>query len=149
MLNIVADANFQAYFEYGTTSGSYPDETSVANGTANVTLEFILNNLTMNTRYYYRLNYREGTSGAYTARPEYTFHTRRSVFSTFKFKITSDSHAMFNSRHQQAMLNANNDQPDFHFDLGNRFYTDGYTTQNQVNNAYLAYRPWCNTSVLR
>jgi hypothetical protein len=50
---------------------------------------------------------------------------------------------MYNTQYEQAMTNVANDQPDFHFDLGDTFMTDGLTgltLQADVNDAYLAQR---------
>lgn len=57
-VNVVADAALEAYFEYGTVSGVYADRTGTITSEAYIPLEAVINGLTSNTRYYYRMVYR-------------------------------------------------------------------------------------------
>jgi hypothetical protein len=139
-INIVVNQAIKIYYEYGTTSGSYTDQTGIFTTTANVPMEVVITGLNKNTRYYYRLRYSTDDGSTWTSRTEHSFWTQRSKGSSYKFTITSDSHAQFNSAHQTAMTNILADQPDFDLDLGDTFCTDGTTSQTQVNNKYLAYR---------
>ena len=64
---------------------------------------------------------------------EHSFHTQRASGSTFNFTVTADSHAQFNTAHQNAMTNILNEHPDFNIDLGDTFSLDGTTSQSAVN----------------
>jgi len=140
VINVVPDAAIELYYEYGTTKGGpYPSQTSPSTATAGQPHETIINGLSANTRYYYRMQYRT-SGGSWLSRDEHTFHTQRTAGSTFTFTVTSDAHAQFGANLQQAMQNIKSDQPDFELDLGDIFMLDSKTTQTAVNDAYLAYR---------
>jgi predicted phosphodiesterase len=144
-INIVPASTIEYYYEYGTTQGGpYSFSTAPKTAAGGQPHEVVITGLSPNTRYYYRMIYDgdgDVEDGDYEVRAEHTFHTQRSGGTTFKFAVISDSHATFNTNHQNAMTNVLNDQPDFLVDLGDTFYpATGTTTQSQVNAAYLAYR---------
>ena len=58
----------------------------------------------------------------------------------FVFTVTSDDHDNRNTQSSNAMTNIMNESSELHFDLGDTFYTDGRTSQSQVNSDYLSYR---------
>ena len=139
-VNVIPSSNMLIYYEYGTVSGGPYTATSTESATGGVPYEIVIDGLNANTRYYYRMQYSTDGGSTWTARPEYSFMTQRPAGSTFVFTIVSDSHAMYNTQYQQAMQNVSNDHPDFHFDLGDTFMTDGMSSQSAVDNAYLAQR---------
>ena len=139
-VNIIPDENIEYYYEYGTTEGGpYTSQTSTVSATGNAPHEIVINGLQTDTRYYYRIQYRT-SGGSWISGDEHSFHTQRSQGSTYKFTILSDSHAMYNTQYQNAVININGDEPDFHFDLGDTFMTDGDVNQDQVNAEYIAQR---------
>ncbi len=143
-INIVPASNIQYKYEYDVDQGEpYAFSTGTYNATGGQPHEITITGLSANTRYYYRMVY-DGdesiTDGDYEVRDEHTFHTQRAEGSSFKFTVVSDSHAQFNTSHQNAMLGILGDTPDFHLDLGDTFYTDNQTSQSAVNNDYLDYR---------
>lgn len=150
-LNVVPSTAIEAYFEYGTSSGgpylSYPNSgpANPLSGVANAPLVVVLDGLAPDTRYFYRMVYRQIGAGGWITRPEHTFQTQRTPGSTFTFTITSDSHLNIllgtASIFQQTMQNVANGSPDFHLDLGDTFPMDGVTTQATANNNYLGLRP--------
>ena len=140
LINIVPDDPIELYYEYGTVPGVYTAQTATVSAAGDQVNELEITDLSPNTRYYYRMRYRV-SGGVWQTREEHSFMTQRSASSSFVFTVTSDSHATFNTAHQQAMTNVRNDQPDFHFDIGDTFYPQsGTTTQTAVDNAYMAYR---------
>jgi hypothetical protein len=139
-INIVPDNDINYYYEYGTTSGVYTAQTSTFSATGGEPHEVVISGLTANTRYYYRMQYQQPGDTDWIARSEYTFHTQRPPGSTFTFTIVADSHAYYNADYHNTMVNVGDDNPDFHFDLGDTFMTDGDTSQSQVNAEYLAQR---------
>src|ERR1035437_17062 len=144
-LNVVSSSALDAYVEYGITSGAYSDTTSHVSQAANLPIVIVLNGLSADATYYYRLRYRtSGSGGAFSARPEYSFHTQRPEGSTFKFDITSDSHVniVFGSLTfwTRTLTNVANDNPDFHLDLGDTFSMDGVTTVSGAEQAYFYQR---------
>ena len=146
-INIVpGSTNIEYYYEYDVDSGPpYAYRTGNVPGTAGQPSEVTITGLSSpNTRYYYRMVYDgdgDVDDGNFETRPEHSFWTQRAPGSEFTFTVTSDSHATFNTNHQNAMTNVLSDAPDFHIDLGDTFYpASSTTTQTAVNNAYLAYR---------
>jgi hypothetical protein len=142
VVNIIPDATIEYHYQYGTSPGTYTGQTSNYTATGGRPHEVTIIGLDVNTRYYYRMRYHApgDSMDDWVARTEHSFQTQRARGSTFKFTITSDSHAMFNAAHQTAMTNVLTDQPDFHVDLGDTFYPGAATSQSAVDSKYLAYR---------
>ncbi len=149
MVNVVANAALQIYFKYGTTSGIYTNQTSTISSTANEPVKIVISGLAANTHYYYRMVYSSNGGSTWTERDEHSFQTQRAVGSTFTFTITTDSHMNGGggnvALYQQTLVNANNDHPDEHFDLGDTFWIDGVTNSATANQRYLAQRQWMST----
>ncbi|HVZ19706.1 MAG TPA: DUF4082 domain-containing protein [Vicinamibacterales bacterium] len=145
-VNVVASAAIDAYFEYGAQPGVYPQQTAVVSAAANEPLVAVMNGLQSNTRYYYRMVYRQTGDTTWTTRDEHAFETQRAPGSTFTFTVTSDSHVniVFGDANlwQQTLRNVAADQPDFHLDLGDTFAMDNVTTTAGAQSAYLVQRPY-------
>ncbi|MDR3666375.1 MAG: metallophosphoesterase [Ignavibacteriaceae bacterium] len=144
-ISIVSSSALEAYIEYGITSGAYTNETSHVTQTANLPIVIDLTGLTADTKYYYRFRYRtSGSSGSFSARTEYSFHTQRPAGSTFKFDITSDSHVNIMlgtlAFWTQTLNNIKLDNPDFLLDLGDTFAMDNVTTVSTAEANYLYQR---------
>jgi hypothetical protein len=139
-VNVVPSSSGQIYFQYGKTSGVYTGQTSTATLTSGTPYEVVISGLDANTRYYYRMRTSSDGGATWADGTEHSFHTQRGAGSTFKFTVTADSHAQFNTAHQNAMTNILNEQPDFEIDLGDTFSLDGTTSQSAVDSRYLAYR---------
>jgi hypothetical protein len=123
VVNILADEALEMYLEYGTTSGSLTQQTTAVFSTANVPSELEITGLQPDTRYYYRLLYRELSSSTFVPRPERTFHTQRASGETYTFTIQADSHLGQpvlgdQTMYFQTLANQTLDQPDFMIDLG-------------------------------
>ena len=151
-VNVLADTNLVAYFEYGTQSTVYASQTGTTNLPANQPLEMDLTGLRTDTRYFYRLNYKLAGDPAYQTSSEYTFHTRRPPGSTFTFCMHGDTHPeragnMFNADlYTNTLIHAAADQPDFYMTIGDDFSVDNIPT-NLINQAlvvqrYTLQRPW-------
>jgi hypothetical protein len=146
-VNVVPGQNGEVYFEYGTTSGTYTEQTSTAALTANTPTQVVIGELTPNTKYYYRMVSRE-TGGAWAYGAEHSFYTQRPPGSTFTFTITADSHVdiMLGNANtwQQTLNNVLADHPDFHLDLGDTFAMDNVAVGDVAGaeSAYLFQRPF-------
>ena len=141
-INIVPATTIEYHYQYGTSSGSYTGQTGNFTATGGQPHEVTITGLSPNTQYFYRMQYHAPGDAMddWVNRTEHSFWTQRAQGSTFTFSVTSDSHATFNTAHQNAMTNILNEHPDFNLDLGDTFYTDSATSQSTVNNEYLAYR---------
>ena len=58
-VNVVASAAIEAYFQYRTQSGQYPYQTSTVSSSPGAPLVMVLSGLQPDTRYYYRMVYRQ------------------------------------------------------------------------------------------
>jgi len=148
-INVVPQASVYTYFEYGTVSGGPYTATTPMLTAANEPHEIVLSELTPDTQYYYRMRYAQTESDpTYVARPQYSFHTARSVGSTYQFVITSDSHVHIalgsESEWQTALDLIAADAPDFLIDLGDTFAMDngsmGVTSAAAADVVYLYQR---------
>ena len=132
-LNVVAaNTALDAYVKYGTTSGVYIDSTTIVSKAANDPIEIVIDELSANTKYYYRFVYSSDGGSNWLERDEHTFHTQRPPGSSFTFTITSDSHlGQYGgvtsdelALYTLTLQNAAQDNPDFHLDLGDTFPMD-------------------------
>ena len=142
-VNVVPSGNGQVYFEYGTAAGVYASQTSTAALVSGTPTNVVIQGLTPNTRYYYRMvSSSDGINWA--AGDEHSFQTMRSPGSTFSFTITSDSHVNIvlgsAATWQQTLTNVANDHPDFEIDCGDTFAMDSVTTAAGADQAYLYQR---------
>jgi hypothetical protein len=149
-VNVVADAPLQIYFKYGTESGVYPNQTSAMPYAANDPVKVVIDGLTADTRYYYRMVYSEDSGTTWVERDdEGSFHTQRLPGETFTFTVTSDSHVNIllgnDSVWQQTLSNiasdfASDSPSDFHLDLGDTFAMDNVGSEAEARSAYLFQR---------
>ncbi len=147
-MSILFDQKSDVYWEYGTSAGFYPLQTPTLTTVADTALEADLINLVPDTKYFYRTRYRTGgTSGAFLAGPERTFHTARPAGSMFSFAIEADPHLDTNSNTASYALTLQNvldKHPDFLLDLGDIFMSEKLPVKNQANitSRHLLYRPY-------
>lgn len=117
----------EVYFEVGVSPGVYTAQTSPVEYPGGVPMVAKIDSLDPNTRYYYRMRYRQPEDATYQAGVERTFHTQRPPGSGFVFTVQADSHGVGLLRvqdtarlaqYQLTVLNAFADEPDFHLSLG-------------------------------
>jgi hypothetical protein len=153
--NIITDYDADFYIEYGTVSGDYPSDTITYSATADEPVEFIIDGLSANTRYFYRLNYSRDGVAEWNVGAEHSFITQRSSGSSFTFTVISDSHlGQYGgddpdelALYELALQNVEADQPDFHIDVGDTYAMDPYPlgtgmTQEEAMEAYYIQRPY-------
>ncbi len=142
ILNVLAPNDLETYVEYGVQPAAYTAKTGVAKSMAKTPVEIAIEPLKPNTRYYYRLRFREPGKGDYTAAAEYTFETQRPPGSSFIFDVQADSHPervnrMFVAElYTRTMANVRKDRPDFYITLGDDFSID------QMRGQPLRPSPW-------
>ena len=147
--SIMFENSVEFYFEYGPQSGLYTGNTPTTTNVANTPNEIDMTGLSANTQYYYRVQYRSGGVGNYTATPEYSFHTQRTPGSTFTFTIEADEH-LYDKKGVANMYNvtlANElaDRPDFMLSLGDIFgddHTWQTITSDTLDQLHRDYRPF-------
>jgi uncharacterized protein (TIGR03437 family) len=136
-VNARAETALEIYFEYGVKSSVYTAQTKpsaaapdpFANGF--FVSQSVLSGLLPDTQYYYRMQYRApGSTGAFTAGDEYSFHTQRPPGSTFVFCVQGDSHperekTMFDRNlYIQTLKAVAAAKPDFYITSGDDFSVD-------------------------
>ncbi len=134
-VNALSLLTLEVYFEYGTNPGQYSQQTAVETHAGQVPFEAVLDQLSADREYYYRMRYRRPQETEFLAGPERSVHTQRAPESAFVFTIQSDSHlqnALRGNRvghlalYRQTLANVAADQPDFHIDLGDTFQSEHY-----------------------
>lgn len=113
--------------QYGTKTGSYSQQTAWKSFAAGEPAEVLVDGLSANTAYFYRMCYRIPGSNAITFRPEYKFQTQRPPGSTFTFVVQADPHLDEQSDtaiYRRCLRNQLEDVPDFMIDLGDFLMSD-------------------------
>lgn len=133
--------------QYGTVSGVYPFQTPWQIFADSATAEIVINGLQPNTKYFYRVRYRQPGGTVVTNRPEFSFHTQRTPGSAFTFVVQADPHLDASSDtalYRLCLQNQRDDNPDFMIDLGDFLMTDKLknTTTNTIPYDTIPYR--CN-----
>ncbi len=153
-----SDTAVEAYLEYGLKTAVYNAQTGPITlpadpyATGFFASQILVNNLQPDARYFYRLRYRPaGSTTAFSADPESSFHTQRPPGSTFVFGVQGDSHperekTMFNSAlYTQTLRAMAAEQPDFYITNGDDFSVDTLPTpytQAAVTGRYTLQLPY-------
>jgi hypothetical protein len=124
----IADQAVEVHFEYGPYDGDYTNSTVNATYSTSTSglyiVEAVIDGLSANTHYKYRMRYRAaGDTADFVAGADHGFHTQRAEGATFVFAIQSDSHmgyaAFYDDQvYSSTMTHIEEEHPDFVFDLG-------------------------------
>ncbi|MEI6669472.1 MAG: hypothetical protein WCP29_15080 [Acidobacteriota bacterium] len=156
VLSVMVPTDVEAYVEYGTRPGAYTAKTDVSSAKAGVPLEFSLDRLEPDTRYYYRVRQRQQGGSRFGEDRECTFQTQRAPGRAFTFALQGDSHAEREGRmydpalYQLTLGTVEREQPDFYLTLGDDFSVDpliarGALTQQAVDQLYIDQRQFLGT----
>jgi len=147
--SIQFDYAVDCYLEYGTTSGVYTNTIPTFINTPNIPDEVDMQNLMPDTKYFYRMQYRNVGVGAFVPTPEYSFHTQRAPGSTFTFTLEADEHLYdkkgVDNMYNITLANEAADNPDFMITLGDIFgddHTPSTTTLADMDTLHNSYRPF-------
>lgn len=150
--NILFSYPAEFYIEYGTSSGTYTTTINTINNVPDVAEDVDINNLNIDTKYYYRLRYKTVGSATFLASPEYTFHTARSSGSSFSFTVEADEHLYdkkgVDNLYRICLENQSKDHPDFMLSLGDIFGDDhnpDSISAYQVDSLHKNYLPFLST----
>jgi len=148
-LSLLFDQNTDFYIEYGTSSQNYIKTSTTYYTSSNQTYTINLSDLTVNTKYYYRLRYKNNSINNFNSSPEYSFQTQRNKGEAFTFTVESDEHLYdkkgIRSMYQVTLNNQALDKPDFMLSLGDIFGDDHnpYSiTSNDLNILHKDYRQY-------
>ncbi|MCG3154252.1 MAG: hypothetical protein DKINENOH_00846 [bacterium] len=126
-MNLCADKDVEVYVEYGTQSSVYTKQSQPNSYPRETPFNIIINNLTPDSIYYYRVRYRMVGTNEFLQRREHSFKTQRTRGSTFTFAVEADPHLDYNTNPEllkQTLLNVAAAQPDFLIDLGDTFMSE-------------------------
>ena len=147
--SFVPASTLEAFLEIGTAKGKYTRKTSVTQLPSGKATEVVIDGLSPNTEYFYRLNYRKPGAGNYTQRAEARFATQKAPGSSFVFTIQGDSHperpqSSHPDLYARTLATAAADKPDFHICIGDDFSIERIRTITDTNCAvpYLLQRPF-------
>jgi hypothetical protein len=148
-LSLLAAEAMEAVIELGTTPGKYARKIGPLTLPKGEPLEVVVDKLTANTEYFYRLQSRKASGGAFTARPECRFATQRTPGSSFVFTIQGDSHperpqSSHPDLYARTLQAASAERPDFHICIGDDFSVDKVRTVSPgaLAQPYLLQRPF-------
>ncbi|MGD0035790.1 MAG: T9SS type A sorting domain-containing protein [Bacteroidota bacterium] len=146
-IHACANKDLDVYYEYGTDSLNYLNQTSVKSCIDSLPFVFVISNLNPDTKYYYRMRYRQGGTINFLTRTSHSFHTQRPSGSTFVFAIEADPHLDENSNPAVYALTLQNillESPDFLIDLGDTFMSEKLQnpTQDSITIRHLLLRSY-------
>ena len=141
LVHALADEGTTVFAEYGDTAGELSRRTGDIDASPDGTAVVAIEGLDADTRYFYRLSYRDPGEREFRQGEEHSFHTQRRRGATFTFGVQGDSHPERNETAMQTprgqMYSADlyaltlgrvaSDRPDLYFMLG-----DDFSISNQV-----------------
>lgn len=148
-VRVVPKKALQLYCEYGTTPFVFSNQSETAVSTAKVPVKIVLHNLLPNTRYDYRIRYKETGASSFSIGDPCSFMTQRAKGNKYVFTLTGDSH-LYDKKGVPSMMritmqNILNDHPDFIMEMGDTFgddHTPLTTTLQDMVQLHLNYMPY-------
>jgi hypothetical protein len=135
--SVLFDQKAAFYIEYGTKTGEYPNKTTTVSTLLKTPDKVLIEKLSPNTKYFYRLQSKSAGSSTFAPGPEYSFRTQRAAGEAFTFTIEADEHLYdkkgVRSLYQVTLANQLKDNPDFMISLGDTFGDDH--TPNETTSA--------------
>jgi hypothetical protein len=128
-ISACADSAMDVYYQYGTDSTNYTSATDVVACQDSIPFFIMIQNLSANTQYYYRMRYRLQGGGSFLAGAHHSFRTARTDNQPFTFAVEADPHMDTNSSASVYALTLQNilsSNPDFLIDLGDNFFSEKF-----------------------
>ncbi len=126
-LNLCVDRDAELFVEYGNQPSRYDHQTLIQSLRASTPATLLIDSLSSNTRYYYRVRYRSIGSQEFLAREEHAWHTARPRGRPFAFAVEADPHMDTSTNsglYERTLRNILSSGPDFLIDLGDTFMSD-------------------------
>lgn len=148
-MNVLPPDDGELVVDYGTAAGSYSKHTSPVRMTRDTPIVISLEDLTPDTKWFYRISVRSG-NGGYLSGREYSFHTQRARASAFSFIVEADPHLDGNSSvplYTNAIVRMASENADLFFDIGDTFMSEKLNPQNEasVTMRHIIFRPFLET----
>ena len=125
--SITSEAECEVYLQWGSKSENYTKKSKVLKCSETEPAVLIMDDLSVNKEYFYRLFFKESGKTEFLCTDEYSSNTPKGTGANFNFVIQSDSHLRnkadldLYTKSMQAMAALN---PDFMFDIGDSFLND-------------------------
>jgi len=147
--SVLFDTNAEAKIVYGTDSNQLNLATPLMTFSKDTPIEIEIEQLNVNTHYYYKLAYRNNSIDPLSSSPCYQFQTQRAKDEHFKFTLESDEH-LYDKKgipevYKICLENQAKDKPDFMMTLGDIFGDDHFPntiTSQQLKELHAYYRPY-------
>ncbi len=147
--SLLAKDATEVILEVGIASGKYTRKIGPLSLVKGEPTEVLIDKLTPNTVYFYRIQSRKGSTGAFIARAECRFATQRSPGASFTFTVQGDSHperpqSSHPELYARTLQAAASDHPDFHICIGDDFSVDKVRTVSPeaLAQPYILQRPF-------
>ena len=149
-INVIPASAIILIYDYDTvsggTGGTYSFSTTPVSAAAGTPCNVVINGLSPDQKYYYRMRYHIPSESDWVTRSEHSFHTQRGPGDTFSFVVTSDTHAglggnfFSTTRYNQTLSHILADHPDFWIDAGDTPKDDFLHSLTEYQNGYKELR---------
>jgi len=143
---VVPGEDVEVLFEYGVATDGFHAATPQLMCYAGEPVEVVIDGLSPDTDYIYRVRFRRPGEDAFSAGPTHQFHTWRPQGAAFTFDVQADTHldeGVIPELYRQALQNILADEPDFLIDLGDTFMsTKTAADENDVVARHLLQRDY-------
>ena len=134
--NITSNLGEEVYLVWGASSNNYSQKSIIVAALNSKPAVIIMNGLSANKTYYYRLFFKDSSIGAFKNTQEYSFQTPKTLGEDYTFVVQSDSHLLNKADKElyaASMQTIAGYKPDFMFDLGDTFLNDQDMDLNNPN----------------
>ncbi len=153
VISVLSAEDAQGRIEYGTSDSDLNQQTEPFALVAGVPLHIDIAGLSPDTRYFYRVLLRATADSDWRPRTSGRMRTARPPGQAFTFTVQGDSHPERLGRmydpdlYVRALTNVTEDEPDFHFMMGDDFSIErlieqGNKSQSAVNAVYASQRSY-------
>lgn len=145
IFNALTDKDLDCYISYGTVSDDLDFQTDVRFFPAHTPIQIPISGLQNNSKYFYRLFYKNQSDPTFKSGEIKSFITQRAQGEKFTFSVEADPHLDQNSNYstfRNMLKNVENSSPDFLIDLGDNFMTEKFPLNNEyyIKQRHLFYR---------
>ncbi|MDQ1266959.1 MAG: hypothetical protein QG635_2112, partial [Bacteroidota bacterium] len=120
VLNMLSEKDIDLYVQYGLNPDKMEKSTNIVSYKADIPIEVLIDNLSANTKYYYKVLYKISGEDDFFERRTGSFHTQRQKNNSFVFDVQADPHLDNSSNYitySKAMENTLADEPDFMIEM--------------------------------
>ena len=138
-ISFLAEIEMSVWAEYGLNEEKLTEKTQIVKALSDAPIEFEINNLNRNSRYFYCVKYKKEEDSQPLKTPVNSFQTQRSENSSFTFGVQGDSHPerqgkMFNpDLYHITAQNVVASKSDFYVMMGDDFSIDHLIERDEIS----------------